>query len=69
MFVHADTVMFSLQQQVDKAKDFSDVFKEFEEWMTLHKLGTEHKFAILTDGYGCLEVKLFLLCILWRGMG
>jgi len=38
------------QQQVDKAKDFNEVFKEFEEWMSVHKLGTEHKFAVLTDG-------------------
>ncbi|XP_059165844.1 3'-5' exoribonuclease 1-like [Physella acuta] len=38
------------QQQVDKAKDFTQVFAEFEEWMAIHKLGTEHEFAILTDG-------------------
>ncbi|KAH9500731.1 3'-5' exoribonuclease 1 [Bulinus truncatus] len=38
------------QQQVDKAKDFTDVFREFEEWMTIHKLGTDFQFAILTDG-------------------
>ncbi|CAL1538274.1 unnamed protein product [Lymnaea stagnalis] len=38
------------QQQVDKAKDFTEVFKEFEEWMAIHKLGTDYQFAILTDG-------------------
>ncbi|BFY98839.1 hypothetical protein BsWGS_01879 [Bradybaena similaris] len=38
------------QAQVDKAKDFTEVFADFEEWLTLHHLGTEHKFAVLTDG-------------------
>ncbi|CAG5136634.1 unnamed protein product [Candidula unifasciata] len=38
------------QSQVDKAKDFTEVFAEFEEWLSLHQLGTEHKFAVLTDG-------------------
>ncbi|XP_055866136.1 3'-5' exoribonuclease 1-like [Biomphalaria glabrata] len=38
------------QQQVDKAKDFAEVFKEFEEWMAIHRLGTDFQFAILTDG-------------------
>ena len=39
-----------LQSQVDKAQVFQEVYAEFEEWMVLNKLGTEHKFAILTDG-------------------
>jgi len=38
------------QSQVDKAQLFPEVYLEFEEWMVLNKLGTEHQFAILTDG-------------------
>lgn len=38
------------QEQVNKAKEFPEVFKEFEDWLSLHGLGSEHKFAILTDG-------------------
>ncbi|GFR78592.1 3'-5' exoribonuclease 1 [Elysia marginata] len=38
------------QSQVDRAQDFPEVLLEFEEWMASHKLGTQYKFAVLTDG-------------------
>ncbi|GFO48394.1 3'-5' exoribonuclease 1 [Plakobranchus ocellatus] len=38
------------QTVVDQAQYFPEVLAEFEEWMASHKLGTEHKFAVLTDG-------------------
>ncbi|KAK3735512.1 hypothetical protein RRG08_007131 [Elysia crispata] len=38
------------QSQVDNAQYFPEVLVEFENWMSSHKLGTQHKFAILTDG-------------------
>ena len=38
------------QDQVNKSKGFIDVLKDFEEWLVFHRLGTEHKFAIVTDG-------------------
>uniref|UniRef100_A0A0B7ATB0 SAP domain-containing protein n=1 Tax=Arion vulgaris TaxID=1028688 RepID=A0A0B7ATB0_9EUPU len=38
------------QSQVDRAKDFTEVFRDFEEWLSLHGLGTKYEFAVLTDG-------------------
>ncbi|RUS76797.1 hypothetical protein EGW08_015443, partial [Elysia chlorotica] len=38
------------QSQVDNAQYFPEVLVEFENWMAKHKLGTQYKFAILTDG-------------------
>lgn len=38
------------QETVDKADDFLTVLEEFQDWLHLKKLGTEHTFAIATDG-------------------
>jgi len=38
------------QETVDKADDFPTVLNQFQDWLNLKKLGTEHTFAIATDG-------------------
>lgn len=38
------------QSQVDEAASFSKVLEKFEEWLQRHRLGTDFKFVIVTDG-------------------
>lgn len=38
------------QDEVDNASTFPEVMKEFEEWLSKYKLGTEYSFVIVTDG-------------------
>ncbi|XP_063231148.1 3'-5' exoribonuclease 1-like [Bacillus rossius redtenbacheri] len=38
------------QDQVDSAKPFPEVLADFEKWLSKHKLGMKHKYAIVTDG-------------------
>lgn len=58
------------QEEVDAADTFPQVLREFEAWLTRHKLGAKHKFIVVTDGpwdmgrflYGQCKVSLNL----WR---
>jgi len=60
------------QEEVDAADTFPQVLRDFEAWLTKHKLGTKHKFIVVTDGpwdmgrflYG--QCKVSLNCDLWR---
>jgi len=38
------------QEEVDAADTFPQVLRDFEAWLTKHKLGTKHKFLVVTDG-------------------
>ncbi|PNF42020.1 3'-5' exoribonuclease 1 [Cryptotermes secundus] len=38
------------QEDVDTADTFPQVVKDFEAWLTKHKLGSKHKFTVVTDG-------------------
>nr|CAD7399242.1 unnamed protein product [Timema cristinae] len=38
------------QDQVESAPLFPEVLANFEAWLAKHKLGTKHKYAIVTDG-------------------
>ncbi|XP_021935940.1 3'-5' exoribonuclease 1-like isoform X3 [Zootermopsis nevadensis] len=38
------------QEEVDAADTFPQVLKDFEAWLAKHKLGSKHKFTIVTDG-------------------
>lgn len=39
-----------MQEEVDKADTFPQVLRDFEAWLTKHKLGIKHKFTVVTDG-------------------
>lgn len=47
---HVCTALACLQEQVDSASTFVDVFKCFEEWVQQKELFTQHNCAILCDG-------------------
>nr|CAD7591755.1 unnamed protein product [Timema genevievae] len=38
------------QDQVESASLFPEVLANFEAWLAKHKLGTKHKYAVVTDG-------------------
>ncbi|XP_069698473.1 3'-5' exoribonuclease 1-like [Periplaneta americana] len=38
------------QEEVDKADTFPKILKDFEDWLAKNKLGTKHKFTMVTDG-------------------
>ena len=38
------------QETVDKADTFPGVLNRFNTWLESHKLGTQHTFALVTDG-------------------
>ncbi|CAG5132858.1 unnamed protein product [Candidula unifasciata] len=38
------------QAKVDQAKDFTEVLRDFEQWLHLYQLGTVYNFAVVTDG-------------------
>lgn len=39
------------QETVDNADAFPEVLSKFEQWLTDHKLGSEYKFGVVTDGH------------------
>lgn len=62
------------QEDVDTADTFPQVAEDFEAWLTKHKLGSKHKFTVVTDGpwdmgrflYG--QCKVSLVIYFPRGM-
>lgn len=40
-----------MQEQVDSAPYFPEVFRRFTEWLKDKELGSTHKFSIVTDWY------------------
>lgn len=41
--------VLALQDQVDSAPYFTDVFRGFTKWLEEKQLGTTHRFSIVTD--------------------
>lgn len=43
--------MWYMQEQVDSAPYFPEVFRRFTEWVKDKELGSTYKFSIVTDWY------------------
>lgn len=43
--------MWYMQEQVDSAPYFPEVFRRFTEWLKDKELGSTYKFSIVTDWY------------------
>lgn len=49
--IMCDSCLGITQEDVDKAQTFPEVFRQFKEWLTSHRLGEENRrYAIVTDG-------------------
>ena len=42
-------MLMVVQEQVDRAPYFTEVFRKFTEWLEARELGTTHRFSLATD--------------------
>lgn len=47
-----------IKEQVDKADEFPIVLNRVKEWLESHELGTKYKFAVATDGFARIFIKI-----------